>query len=85
MSHLVVYWKGCVVGDPPPPFSSSPPKKKFATHQYVMSEPTADYPLISVFQGHVDAGKSTLMGHLLFLLGDVSKKAMHKYPLIIIL
>jgi len=29
--------------------------------------------------GHVDAGKSTLMGHLLYLLGDVSKKAMHKY------
>lgn len=28
--------------------------------------------------GHVDAGKSTLMGHLLFLLGCVSKKAMHK-------
>ncbi|EDO47521.1 predicted protein, partial [Nematostella vectensis] len=33
-----------------------------------------------VIIGHVDAGKSTLMGHLLFLLGDVSKKAMHKYP-----
>ena len=30
--------------------------------------------------GHVDAGKSTLMGHLLYRLGDVSKKAMHKYP-----
>ncbi|CAH3021010.1 unnamed protein product [Porites evermanni] len=29
--------------------------------------------------GHVDAGKSTLMGHLLYRLGDVSKKAMHKY------
>jgi len=28
--------------------------------------------------GHVDAGKSTLMGHLLYLLGNVSKKAMHK-------
>ncbi len=33
------------------------------------------------FSGHVDAGKSTLMGHLLYLLGDVSKKTMHKYPL----
>ena len=30
--------------------------------------------------GHVDAGKSTLMGHLLYRLGDVSKKSMHKYP-----
>lgn len=29
--------------------------------------------------GHVDAGKSTLMGHLLFQLGHVPKKAMHKY------
>ena len=29
--------------------------------------------------GHVDAGKSTLMGHLLFLKGQVSKKTMHKY------
>ncbi|XP_021367800.1 HBS1-like protein isoform X1 [Mizuhopecten yessoensis] len=29
--------------------------------------------------GHVDAGKSTLMGHLLFQLGMVNKKAMHKY------
>ncbi|XP_066919591.1 HBS1-like protein [Clytia hemisphaerica] len=28
--------------------------------------------------GHVDAGKSTLMGHLLFNLGNVSKRAMHK-------
>ena len=29
--------------------------------------------------GHVDAGKSTLMGHLLFQLGQVSNKQMHKY------
>lgn len=29
--------------------------------------------------GHVDAGKSTLMGHLLFLAGEVSKRAMHRY------
>ena len=28
--------------------------------------------------GHVDAGKSTLMGHLLFLKGQVSKKTLHK-------
>lgn len=28
--------------------------------------------------GHVDAGKSTLMGHLLFLLGNISDRAMHK-------
>lgn len=29
--------------------------------------------------GHVDAGKSTLMGHMLFLLGNVNKRTMHKY------
>jgi len=29
--------------------------------------------------GHVDAGKSTLMGHLLYQLGQVPKKTMHKY------
>nr|CCA19223.1 translation elongation factor 1alpha putative [Albugo laibachii Nc14] len=29
--------------------------------------------------GHVDAGKSTIMGHLLFQLGYVSPKLMHKY------
>ncbi|XP_069743372.1 HBS1-like protein isoform X2 [Narcine bancroftii] len=29
--------------------------------------------------GHVDAGKSTLMGHLLYLLGNVNKRVMHKY------
>ncbi|KAG4072217.1 hypothetical protein HA402_007627 [Bradysia odoriphaga] len=29
--------------------------------------------------GHVDAGKSTLMGHTLFDLGIVSKRLMHKY------
>ncbi|XP_073431952.1 HBS1-like protein isoform X1 [Dendrobates tinctorius] len=29
--------------------------------------------------GHVDAGKSTLMGHLLYLLGHVNKRTMHKY------
>lgn len=29
--------------------------------------------------GHVDAGKSTLMGHLLYQMGMVNKRAMHKY------
>lgn len=32
-----------------------------------------------VVVGHVDAGKSTLMGHLLYRLGQVSSKQMHKY------
>ncbi|XP_071807872.1 uncharacterized protein [Asterias amurensis] len=29
--------------------------------------------------GHVDAGKSTLMGHLLYLIGQVNQRQMHKY------
>lgn len=29
--------------------------------------------------GHVDAGKSTLMGHLLCLVGNVSSKQLHKF------
>ncbi|RWS06746.1 HBS1-like protein, partial [Dinothrombium tinctorium] len=37
-------------------------------------------PLINlVVIGHVDAGKSTLMGHLLYRLGCVSKKSMHRF------
>ena len=35
--------------------------------------------LSMVVVGHVDAGKSTLMGHLLYLLGGVSKRQMHKF------
>lgn len=29
--------------------------------------------------GHVDAGKSTLMGHLLYATGNVSQRVMHKH------
>ncbi|XP_074600130.1 translation elongation factor EF-1alpha (GTPase) HBS1 isoform X3 [Brevipalpus obovatus] len=37
-------------------------------------------PLINlVVIGHVDAGKSTLMGRLLYDLGCVTKKSMHRY------
>ncbi|KAF8796514.1 HBS1-like protein [Argiope bruennichi] len=37
-------------------------------------------PLINlVVIGHVDAGKSTLMGHLLYDLGIVSQRNMHKF------
>lgn len=32
-----------------------------------------------VVVGHVDAGKSTLMGHFLYLMGQVNQKTMHKY------
>lgn len=32
-----------------------------------------------VVVGHVDAGKSTLMGHLLYAVGRVDARTMHKY------
>ncbi len=32
-----------------------------------------------VVVGHVDSGKSTLMGHLLVELGQISQRVMHKY------
>jgi len=35
--------------------------------------------LTMVVTGHVDAGKSTLVGHLLFKCGQVSQKTIHKY------
>ncbi|VDM08593.1 unnamed protein product [Wuchereria bancrofti] len=37
-------------------------------------------PMINlVIVGHVDAGKSTLIGHLLYQLGSVDERTMHKY------
>ena len=35
--------------------------------------------LSMVVVGHVDAGKSTLMGHLLLQCGQVSHEEVHKY------
>ncbi|VDK82021.1 unnamed protein product [Litomosoides sigmodontis] len=37
-------------------------------------------PIVNVvIVGHVDAGKSTLMGHLLYQVGNVDERTMHKY------
>ncbi|XP_044749379.1 HBS1-like protein isoform X1 [Coccinella septempunctata] len=35
--------------------------------------------LYMIVIGHVDAGKSTLMGHILYAMGHVNQKTMHKY------
>lgn len=47
--------------------------------QYKTERGDSKEVLHMVVIGHVDAGKSTLMGHLLYKLGQVNKKTMHKY------
>jgi elongation factor 1 alpha-like protein len=47
--------------------------------QYQQERGQSKEQLHMVVIGHVDAGKSTLMGHLLYSLGQVNKKMMHKY------
>jgi hypothetical protein len=40
---------------------------------------TGRQALTMVVTGHVDAGKSTLVGHLLYQCGQVTQRTMHKY------
>jgi len=47
--------------------------------EYEKSRGDAKEMVNLVVVGHVDSGKSTLMGHLLFKLGNVSQKMMHKH------
>lgn len=47
--------------------------------QYQQDRGKSKEQLHMVVIGHVDAGKSTLMGHLLYSMGQVNKKTMHKY------
>merc|ERR550519_2933671 len=47
--------------------------------EYEKSRAEAKEMVNLVVVGHVDSGKSTLMGHLLFKLGNVSQKVMHKH------
>lgn len=44
-----------------------------------LTEGTEPQALTMVVSGHVDAGKSTLIGHLLYKCGQVSQRVMHKY------
>ncbi|CAN8001923.1 unnamed protein product, partial [Ixodes hexagonus] len=73
-------------GDVPPAAEVAPgkPSRPKASSKDVLAEYTKERggakPLLNlVVIGHVDAGKSTLMGHLLYRLGCVQKKQMHKY------
>ena len=54
-------------------------KKDHAELEKIMNSRNNGKHLLNlVVVGHVDAGKSTLMGHLLFQMGFVDKKTMHR-------
>uniref|UniRef100_A0A0B7A336 Tr-type G domain-containing protein n=1 Tax=Arion vulgaris TaxID=1028688 RepID=A0A0B7A336_9EUPU len=65
------------------PVAATPKSKSKSSKLDVMTEYSkrhGDKELLNlVVIGHVDAGKSTLMGHVLYQLGTVNKKTMHKY------
>ncbi|XP_060565439.1 HBS1-like protein isoform X3 [Ruditapes philippinarum] len=65
---------------PPLPKSSSKQKtEKYDLKEEYKKRAVGKDMLNMVVIGHVDAGKSTLMGHLLYQLGNVNQRAMHKY------
>ena len=43
------------------------------------TDENTQHSLTMVVTGHVDAGKSTLVGHLLYKCGLVNQRTMHKY------
>ncbi|XP_041418123.1 HBS1 like translational GTPase L homeolog isoform X1 [Xenopus laevis] len=59
--------------------SSNKAKQKINVKEELEKRQGGKQLLNLVVIGHVDAGKSTLMGHLLYLLGHVNKRTMHKY------
>uniref|UniRef100_A0A0M3HTA9 Tr-type G domain-containing protein n=2 Tax=Ascaris TaxID=6251 RepID=A0A0M3HTA9_ASCLU len=74
----------------PPTLTPNASSKRLSALAVAQATPTAspkvrhrtvdEKPLINlVIVGHVDAGKSTLMGHLLYQLGRVDERTMHKY------
>lgn len=54
-------------------------KPEVALKEYSKERGSTKQLLNLLVIGHVDAGKSTLMGHLLWQLGQVPKKTMHKF------
>jgi len=55
------------------------PVEMYESERGSKAETKAKSLLNLVVVGHVDSGKSTLMGHLLVELGQVSSRVMHKY------
>ncbi|XP_067398365.1 HBS1-like protein isoform X3 [Emydura macquarii macquarii] len=64
---------------PTPVKKSSKTKQQIDVKAELEKRQGGKHLLNLVVIGHVDAGKSTLMGHLLYLLGNVNKRTMHKY------
>ncbi|KAJ3031385.1 UNVERIFIED_CONTAM: HBS1-like protein [Siphonaria sp. JEL0065] len=60
-----------------PPFTSK--AKKINVLEEYAKRNSEKSSLNLVIVGHVDAGKSTMMGHLLYLLGAVNERTMKKY------
>ncbi|KAH8365694.1 hypothetical protein KR093_003512 [Drosophila rubida] len=50
-----------------------------AQQLYTLERATLKSHIHMIVIGHVDAGKSTLMGHLLYDTGNVSQRVMHKH------
>lgn len=72
----------CVTEDPATQTQPRPPgkSKQQLNIRAELEKRQGGKPLLNlVVIGHVDAGKSTLMGHVLYLLGNVNKRTMHKY------
>lgn len=56
------------------------PEKQRLKKSKLLEESRSTKPNLNlVVIGHVDAGKSTLMGHMLYLMGRVEEKVVHKY------
>ena len=53
--------------------------KKKSIIEDITKQQTGQPEINLVVIGHVDSGKSTLMGHLLYKLGTVNKKQMRKF------
>eukprot|EP00397_Hematodinium_sp_SG-2012_P027247 GEMP01028615.1.p1 GENE.GEMP01028615.1~~GEMP01028615.1.p1 ORF type:complete len:481 (+),score=101.26 GEMP01028615.1:104-1546(+) len=58
--------------------ASTPPEAKAEEEAPVVAEGDGVDTTCLVITGHVDAGKSTLMGHLLHKMGHVTQREMHK-------
>jgi elongation factor 1 alpha-like protein len=55
-----------------------PVSRRTEIEKKIQSRSKGKEHLNMVVIGHVDAGKSTIMGHLLYKLGVVNQKTMHK-------